>query len=86
MNSYVQASGTLVFMDNNFVEGSSTSIVRTDEFGNTFQERKLEDGETFSIIKNFPTEEFLIKRLHDKAKSVNFIKLKYWWIVNYLNH
>ena len=85
MNSYVQSNGTLVFMDNNFVDGSSTPVSQADEFGNTYQTRKLPDGEEFSIIKNFPTEEFLINRLNDKAKSVNFIKLKYWWIINYQN-
>lgn len=85
MNSYVQSNGTLVFMDNNFVEGSSTDVSHADQFGNSYQTRKLPDDEEFSIIKNFPSEEFLITRLNDKAKSVNFIKLKYWWIINYQN-
>jgi ubiquinone/menaquinone biosynthesis C-methylase UbiE len=85
MNTYVQSNGRLVFMDNNFVEGSSTPVSRVDGSGNTYQTRKLPDDEEFSIIKNFPSEEFLISRLDNKVKSVNFIKLKYWWIINYLN-
>jgi len=83
MQSYVASTGELVFIDNNFVEGSSTPIVRTDEFGNTYQERKLEDGEMFTIIKNFPTENFIRERLKDKVKSLNFIKLKYYWILHF---
>jgi len=83
MQSYVASTGKLVFIDNNFVEGSSTPIVRTDEFGNTYQERKLEDGEMFTIIKNFPTENFIRERLKDKVKSLNFIKLKYYWILHF---
>ncbi|MFI5134225.1 MAG: class I SAM-dependent methyltransferase [Chitinophagales bacterium] len=81
MISYVQSNGTLVFIDNNFVEGSSTPIVRTDEFGNTYQERKLEDEETFTIIKNFPQEKFLREKLEGKVNAINFTLLKYYWIL-----
>jgi ubiquinone/menaquinone biosynthesis C-methylase UbiE len=83
MNSYVQPGGTLLFIDNNFVEGSSTSIVRTDEFGNTYQERKLEDRETFTIIKNFPEEKFIREKLEGKVSELNVIKLKYYWILHF---
>ena len=85
MNSYVKSNGMLVFMDNSFVEGSSTPVSSVDESGNSYQTRKLPDDQEFSIIKNFPSEEFLIRRLHDKGKSLNFIRLKYWWIIHYLN-
>jgi len=83
MQSYVASNGELVFIDNNFVEGSSTPIVRTDEFGNTYQQRKLEDGETFTIIKNFPDEKFIREKLEGKVQLLNFIKLKYYWILHF---
>jgi SAM-dependent methyltransferase len=34
----------VVFMDNVYVEGSSTPIARTDEYGDTYQRRRLDDG------------------------------------------
>ncbi len=42
--SYVEPGGTIVFMDNLYVEGSSLPVDETDEFGNTYQHRKLSDG------------------------------------------
>jgi len=83
MQSYVASGSEIVFVDNNFVEGSSTTIAHTDEFGNTYQERKLEDGETFKIIKNFPQEKFIREKLRGKVRSLNFIKLKYYWILHF---
>jgi len=83
MNSYVQHDGTVVFIDNNFVEGSSTPISHEDKSADTHQLRTLPDGEIFSIIKNFPGEDFIHRKLESKVKSVNFIKLKYYWILNY---
>ncbi|HYV95339.1 MAG TPA: class I SAM-dependent methyltransferase [Chitinophagales bacterium] len=83
MHNYVQHDGTVVFIDNNFVEGSNTPISHEDKSGNTYQLRTLPDGETFSIVKNFPDEKFIQRKLEGKAKPVNFIKLKYYWILNY---
>ncbi|HEX7879370.1 MAG TPA: class I SAM-dependent methyltransferase, partial [Candidatus Eisenbacteria bacterium] len=47
----------VIFADNRFAEGSSTAISRRDDFGNTWQRRRLEDGSEFEIVKNFPTPE-----------------------------
>ncbi len=47
--------GRLLMIDNRFVEGSSTPISRTDAAGNTYQIRKLSDGTTYEILKNFPS-------------------------------
>jgi SAM-dependent methyltransferase len=55
--------GLIVFMDNKFVEGSNTPITSTDQFGNTYQLRKLENGKTYSVLKNFPNKDFIIEKL-----------------------
>src|SRR5437868_7332958 len=38
--SFVEPGGLVVFMDNNYVDGSNTAIFKTDQFGNTYQNRK----------------------------------------------
>jgi hypothetical protein len=48
-----------VLLDNLYVPGSSTPISRTDETGDTYQLRALASGETFEVLKNFPTEGLL---------------------------
>jgi 2-polyprenyl-3-methyl-5-hydroxy-6-metoxy-1,4-benzoquinol methylase len=73
----------VVFMDNNFVEASNHPITNTDLDGNTFQTRKLADGTTHLVLKNFPSEDFLQNKLVDMATDVKFINLKYYWILTY---
>lgn len=83
VNNMVQSGGTVVFMDNNYVEGSSTPISETDEPGNTYQTRKLEDESEYKILKNFPTEKFIITQIKNKATDIKFINLEYYWILSY---
>ena len=55
--TFVKPGGLIVFMDNNYVEDSNRPIVNIDEYGNSYQERELENGKKYSIVKNFPTED-----------------------------
>lgn len=75
--------GTVVFIDNHFVEGSNHPIANTDQDGNTFQSRKLEDGTTHLVLKNFPTESFLQTTLADISTDFQFINFKYFWVLTY---
>jgi 2-polyprenyl-3-methyl-5-hydroxy-6-metoxy-1,4-benzoquinol methylase len=83
VHNSVTPGATVVFMDNNFVEGSSTPITNMDKNGNTFQTRKLKDGSTHLVLKNFPTENLLETKLKNIAVSYEFISLNYFWIVIY---
>ena len=76
--------GSLVtFVDNRFVEGSSTAIWRTDSAGNSFQHRKLGDGSVHEILKNFPTEDELQAAVAELADSIEIIFLEYYWLLSY---
>ena len=44
IHSKVRKNGQVIFIDNTYVEGSSTPIDKLDMAGNTFQKRKLENG------------------------------------------
>lgn len=82
INELVVENGNVVFIDNNYVAGSSTPITQTDEFGNTFQTRKLENDTLHSVLKNFPAKEFIIQKLSNIAIEVEFINMDYFWIAN----
>ena len=76
--------GALVaFMDNRFVEGSSTPIHRQDETGNTYQIRHLADGSSHEVLKNFPGEEELRRILAPFAADINLSFLDYFWVAVY---
>ena len=73
----------MVFMDNKFVPGSSTSISRTDDEGNTYQVRKLENGNEYEVLKNFPDEKETKKILADSAVEICWTELQYYWFLTY---
>lgn len=74
---------TMVFLDNAYVEGSSTPISRRDADGNTYQRRTLSDGSTYEVLKNFPTEKELRHAVRDLACDVRVGFLPYFWVLTY---
>ena len=73
----------VVFVDNRYVPGSSTPISRTDENGDTFQLRKLADGSTNEVLKNFQSPEELKTAVGDHASSVEITLLDHYWMLAY---
>lgn len=71
----------LVLLDNVYVEGSSTSIARTDLERNTYQIRTLADGERFEVLKNFPTDSGLRKRMGAVVKDIRILRLAHYWML-----
>jgi SAM-dependent methyltransferase len=83
VNSQVEHSGIIVFVDNKFVAGSSSPITSSDEDGNTYQQRTLEDGSVYSVVKNFPSKLLIEELLKHKAHNIDYIELEYYWILRY---
>ena len=76
------ARGAVVaILDNTFVEGSSTPISRRDAEGNTYQVRKLANGEDYEVVKNFPAEDELREALADVAAEAHLETLRYYWLL-----
>lgn len=83
VHSVLKPGTKVFFTDNIYVEGSNTPISHTDEFGNTYQQRKLKDGSDYEVIKNFPSENFIYELLKDKVSDFEFHKLQYLWYLTY---
>ena len=73
----------VVFMDNRYVAGSSTPISRTDSESNTYQQRRLDDGSTHEVLKNFPSPDELRRVLAPHAGSVEVTTFEYFWCASY---
>ncbi|HAO79276.1 MAG TPA: class I SAM-dependent methyltransferase, partial [Verrucomicrobia subdivision 3 bacterium] len=73
----------MVFMDNRFVPGSNTPISRTDDEGNTYQLRKLEDGSEYEVLKNFPDENEVRTIIGNSAGEICWTELKHYWLLTY---
>lgn len=83
LHKLIVKKGIVVFVDNNYVEGSNLPVTDIDRMGNTFQTRQLENGSKHKVLKNFPTEKFIRQLLADKASDINIVNLKYYWILSY---
>jgi ubiquinone/menaquinone biosynthesis C-methylase UbiE len=57
---------------------------RLDDEGNTLEERILEDGRRFEVVKNFPTEQEILRYLAGIAENIEYfqdLESGYWSIV-----
>jgi demethylmenaquinone methyltransferase/2-methoxy-6-polyprenyl-1,4-benzoquinol methylase len=82
-NKRVIAGGKVVFIDNLYVEGSSSPITGRDEYGNTYQERVLLDGSKHNILKNFPAKDFIKAKFEPYADHLKLVHLNYFWLLSY---
>ncbi len=73
----------VVFIDNAYVEGSSTPLSHVDAGGNTWQRRELEDGSTHDVLKNFPTEQELRETVARLGFDLRVEFLNYYWSLTY---
>lgn len=83
VNAQVKDAGLVVMMDNIYVEGSNHPVVYTDEHGNTFQDRELEDGSVHRILKNSHRRASLkknCKALSKTCRSLSCLITGYWFI------
>jgi ubiquinone/menaquinone biosynthesis C-methylase UbiE len=81
------APGALIaFLDNRYVEGSSTRVSRTDAEGNTYQQRRLEDGSAHEVLKNFPEEGELIRRASRHGWGAHVELLEHYWLLSFWGH
>jgi SAM-dependent methyltransferase len=73
----------IAFLDNRFVEGSSTPVERRDAQGNAYQLRSLDDGSSYEVLKNFPSESELIKRTVKCGWGANVELYEHYWLLSY---
>ena len=79
----VAPGALLVFADNRYVEGSSSAVSRRDAEGNGYQLRRLDDGSTHEVLKNFPTEHELIARTVKTGWGANVELFEHYWLLSY---
>jgi len=71
------------------MDNSSAQIARlpmlpeADEFGNTYQDRELDDGSTHKILKNFPSEEELVEMTANFGSDHRYLALDHFWLFQY---
>jgi 2-polyprenyl-3-methyl-5-hydroxy-6-metoxy-1,4-benzoquinol methylase len=70
----------IILFDNRYVEGSSTPISRHTDDGDAYQMRKLSDGSSHEVLKNFPTGRELRSVLDPFCCEVEVRESQYFWL------
>jgi SAM-dependent methyltransferase len=77
----LEPGSVVAILDNQFAEWSSSPMTRTDAEGNTYQMRKLANGEEFEVLKNFPTPKELADAVRPIAREAHLEALTYYWLM-----
>ena len=81
LHALLEPGARVLCLDNTFVHGESTPITRTDTDGNTFQTRRLENGQGFEVLKNYPTEDEMRAAIGPVAADVEWFR--HYWVLSY---
>jgi demethylmenaquinone methyltransferase/2-methoxy-6-polyprenyl-1,4-benzoquinol methylase len=83
LTNALKPGATVAFMDNTYSEGSSTPVSRRDAEGNTYQSRRLADGSSHEVLKNFPARQELKERFERFGTDFGYTEYEYYWIATY---
>jgi demethylmenaquinone methyltransferase/2-methoxy-6-polyprenyl-1,4-benzoquinol methylase len=83
LHARLQPGARVVFLDNSFVQTSSTPVSRQDEAGNTYQQRTLDDGSSHEVLKNFPTREQAFELIGPQALRPQWLAFTHYWLLSY---
>ncbi len=84
LHALLAPGSKVVFLDNLYVEGSSSPISEIDAHGDTYQLRRLEDGSTHQVIKNFPSESELRSTIVEFGEQGVYTTWDYYWAFEYV--
>ena len=84
LNALLIPGAKVVLLDNRYVPASSSPITETDADGNTYQARKLKDGSTHRVLKNFLSEAELQSALAGLGEHGRFTTWQYFWAFEYV--
>ena len=83
LHARLDSGARVVFLDNSFVQTSSTPLTRADADGNTYQNRTLDDGSVHEVLKNFPTRDEAFAALGPRARAPQWTDYEHYWVLSY---
>ena len=83
LHARLRPGARVVMLDNSFVQTSSTPLTRTDEHGNTYQDRILDDGSVHEVLKNFPQPRDAIAMLGARVRKAEWLQWEHYWALSY---
>ena len=84
LNKTLQSGARVVMLDNLYVEGNSTPLTAPDSEGDTYQIRKLADGSSHRVLKNYPKEFDLCELVASFGEQPTYTTWQYYWAFEYV--
>lgn len=86
LHSHLGPGATVFLLDNSRAQCERFPLSRTDDQGNTYQERETDSGERYQVRKNFPTESELIELTTDLGYDHRFSEMDHFWFFQYVSN
>lgn len=83
LHARLRPGARVVWLDNRWVEGESSPIVRRDADGNGWQRRRLDDGSEHEVLKNHPRADEAIALLGPRAADARWTEGSHYWTLSY---
>jgi demethylmenaquinone methyltransferase/2-methoxy-6-polyprenyl-1,4-benzoquinol methylase len=83
LHARLEPGSPIMIFDNNRAQLKKFPIAGTDEAGNTYQIRVWEDGTSYRVLKNFPTEEELRAMVSGFATRVEYEEMDHFWLFSF---
>jgi len=83
LHSRLEPGAKVLMTDNTEAHCRAVPIVETDADGNSFQVRRLADGSSFRVLKNFLGEPELVKAIAPFGENAIFRRLEHFWTLVY---
>jgi len=83
LHGSLSAGARVVLIDNSKAQCERLPISYTDEQGNTYQGRVLDDGSLHRVLKNFPDRQQLDEAISGWGANAEFLQLENFWLYTY---
>jgi demethylmenaquinone methyltransferase/2-methoxy-6-polyprenyl-1,4-benzoquinol methylase len=85
LHDRLPSGSPVMFIDNRYVAESNRPLSRTDDDGNSYQRRRLENGTEHEVLKNFPDPEEVRSAIQEAGgETVQVTELTYYWYASYV--
>ena len=83
LHEHLNSGAPVLLIDNSKIQCRTLPITEKDKHGNTYQNRVLDDGTRYRVLKNFPSNNELCRAIEGFGTHASFQELEHFWIFKY---
>lgn len=83
LHRVLEPKASVLFIDNGVAQCERLPITHTDKYGNTYQDRQLDNKQSHRVLKNFPTRHELERCIPETGRLLKYLELDHFWLFHY---